>query len=213
MRRLAAALLAALAFAAAGCSAQHAASSATAQAPRTARAAETPAPAHSGKPTALAFGTTAAVEGGTGAFMHMTPFAAWWLTSGGTRSDETQPGNGYFLIVEFRLSPEGAPATFPAPLTGDGPEVISDGRVLSDAGDSASDNVVWNTCLPVIDSTTTMEPGDTLTDGETYDVPAQSGELRWQDANGSTVTWTLPARDTGPLPAAVRQAIGSGNGC
>ena len=47
----------------------------------------------------------------------------------------------------------------------------------------------------------TMQPGDTLTDSETYDVPAQSGELRWVSANGTEVSWKLPAADTSPLLA------------
>lgn len=173
----------------------------------------TTAAAHPSTAAALPFGTPATVEGGNGAYLTVTPVAAWWLTSDGSGPGATHPSLGRFLIIELKLSPVSSPATFPVPLTGDGPSIISGGRIISDAGDNASNNVVWNTCLPAVDSSVTMQPGDTLTDGETYDVPAQSGELRWTNANGTEVSWRLPTKDTGPLPANVQGAISSGNGC
>lgn len=163
-------------------------------------------------PAVLPWGAPAAVQGGNGAPLKVTPVSAWWLTSGGTGSDG-KPPLGRFLVIEMKLTPVSGPATFPAPMTGDGPEIISGGRVISDAGDDASSNVVWNTCLPGVDSNQAMQPGDTLLDGDTYDVPSQSGKLRWVSANGIEVSWKLPTADTGALPANVRQAISSGNGC
>ena len=93
-------------------------------------------------PSVLAWGAAATVQGGNGAPRKVTPIAAWWLTSDGTGSDATRPSLGRFLIVELKLSAAGSPATFPVPLTGDGPMVVSGGRMVSDAGDSASDDVV-----------------------------------------------------------------------
>lgn len=158
----------------------------------------------------LPFGAAAIVQGGNGSRLKATPFAAWWLANGGT---DDSPSLGHFLIIEMMLSPVSAPAMFPVPLTGEGPEVISGDRSISDAGDDASNNVVWNTCLPVVDSDESLQPGDTVTQSETYDVPAQSGKLRWQDADGTVVTWRLPSSNTGPLPSRVKSAISSGNGC
>ncbi len=161
----------------------------------------------------LAFGTPAPVDGANGAAILLTPVSAWWLISGGNQIGETQPTLGQFLIIEMKLKPENEPTTFPLPLSGDGPSVISGGQVIPDTGDTASDEVVWSTCLPAVDSDLTLTPGETVVDSQTYDVPATSGLLRWRNPGGTTVTWRLPGRDTGPLPPPVRTAISRGNGC
>lgn len=143
--------------------------------------------------------------------MHVTPVAAWWLRSGGKVSDETQPGNGWFLILELKLDAE-VPTTFPGPLTGDGPQVISGGQEWNSGGDSASDNAVWNTCLPGL-SSASLPVGQSILWGDTFDVPSTTATLRWVDPESDTITWRIPAASTGPLPANVRGAIASGNGC
>lgn len=200
---IAAGLLAVLAGSAAACSA----ASGTSETPApTIRPPTLPSPA---KPAVLPWGTPAVVQGGNGAPLKVTPASAWWLRTGGT--GESKPTLGRFLVIEMKLTATAGPATFPVP--GEGPEVISGGRVVSDAGDDASDNIAWNTCVPSGDSGQAVQPGNALLDGDTYDVPAQSGELRWVSGDGAGVSWKLPAADTAPLPTNVRQAISSGDGC
>ncbi|HTS99952.1 MAG TPA: hypothetical protein VMI33_25390 [Streptosporangiaceae bacterium] len=206
MKRAALALALAALAALAGCASRTGAAAA-----HVSHGAASPARTRSG--AVLAFGTPARVDGANGAAVLLTPVSAWWLISGGNQVGETQPVLGHFLIIEMKLRPETEPTTFPLPLTGDGPSVISGGQVIPDTGDTASDDVVWSTCLPAVDSDLTLTPGETVVDSQTYDVPAASGLLRWRNAGGTTVTWRLPGRDTGPLPAPVRTAISTGNGC
>lgn len=195
MRQLAPLAIIAVAVAVAACSTATTTLPAPSSPSPTAKASAASAPV-------LSFGTTATVQGGTGR-LRVTPFAAWRVRNGGH----------LFLITEMKLSADSGPATVPLPVSGDGLEVVSAGQVVSSAGDDASSNVAWNTCLPVVDSATTIQPGDALTDGITWDMPASSGVLRWQDADGSTVTWRIPAKDTGPLPAKVKAAADGGDGC
>lgn len=153
-------------------------------------------------PAELAFGAPASVMK-----MTITPTQAWWFKSDGHLSDEKQnePENGRFLVVEMKVTPTAAHVEFPAPALG-GPQIISHERQYAD--DSASDNVVWNTCLPFIDSGQPMTPGQTLVAGETFDVPAGAAKLVLGSA-----AWKVPTASTSPVPANVREAIRTGNGC
>jgi hypothetical protein len=146
----------------------------------TAAASSSPsAPASASAP--LAFGKTAMVSDANGNAMTVTPVAAWWLPGNvqkgesGTESAE----NGEFLIIELRVTAQASGASFPAPITGSGPMVYSHGQTFGAGNTQAADNTVWGTCLPTIDSTTQMPPGQPGMDGETYDVPAGPALLEW----------------------------------
>jgi hypothetical protein len=171
---------------------------------------------------AAAFGTPRQVADDQDRPMTVTPVKAWWLpgnvqsryNSQAASEGESPAENGMFLIIEMRVQAgSSAGADFPAPASGDGPMVISNHQEFSDYS-STTTNVVWNTCLPGILSTVTLEPGNWLLDGETYDVPAGPAVLTWQSGPGGAVAdWQVPARSTGPLPASLAGALRSGNGC
>jgi hypothetical protein len=164
-------------------------------------------------PAALPFGTSVIVEGGNGALLRATPDGAWWLPYAGTATDEVVPEHGRWLITEIRLTPPGAAATFPDPQSGDGPEVISGGRIWPGTGDGTSASVAWDACLPVLAGGTVITPGHAVTAAALWDVAAGPGELAWRDPDGHVVEWRLPQTDTGPLPSGVREVIGTGRGC
>jgi hypothetical protein len=164
-------------------------------------------------PAALPFAAPAAVEGGSGAMLRAAPSGAWWLPYAGTQTDEIVPLHGRWLITEIRLAPVGGAGTVPDPASGDGLEVISGGRVWPGTGDGTSASVAWDGCLPVLAGGTVIRPGRGVTDAAVWDVAAGPAELRWQDADGKSVTWKLPAASTGPLPSGVREVMDTGSGC
>lgn len=176
-----------------------------------------------GADAAAPFGTPERVTDAAGDALTVTPIGAWWLPGNIQSRHDPQAAseglspaeNGSFLIIEMHVKAASGSAEFPAPISGAGPAIISHHQMFSDAGTNASDNVVWNTCLPSVDSDVVLHPGSYLTDGETYDVPGGHALLAWLvgTQGASAATWQVPARSTGRLPRKVLTAINTGSGC
>jgi hypothetical protein len=201
--------LAVLALALAGCSGSGGAAPAAPPASRTASPA----------PSAAAFGTAERVTDAGDGSLTVTPVAAWWLPGNIQSRDHPRAvaqgreraENGRFLIIELRVAAATSSAQFPAAMSGSGADIVSAHDEFS-PGDSASAHVVWNTCLPAVDSDEPLHPGSARLDGLTYDVPPGPALLEWT-GNAHVTTWRVPATSTGPLPARVMRAIRSGKSC
>jgi hypothetical protein len=215
-----AATIAALALA--GCAAPPSSSPASPAAPVATATQGVTAKPSATAPAAAAFGTPKRVTNAAGNTLTITPVEAWWLAGNiqsryiphAASSGLSPAENGRFLIIEMRVEAVSGTAYFPAPIIG-GPAIFTHHRLFTDAGDSASDNVVWGTCLPYVDSNIALHPGAWMLNSETYDVPPGPAQLAWLvgTQGASTATWQVPAHSTGPLPANVRAALRTGNGC
>lgn len=184
----------------------------------------TPAAAHSAStPVPASFGTAEHVPDGQGGTLIITPVDAWWLSGkiqsrydSQAASEGLSPAeNGAFLVIEMRVQAASPSAAFPAPISGAGPAIVSNHQAVIPENTSAASNVVWNTCLPSVDSNVTLHPGSYLLDGETFDIPRGPALLEWTGGAPGTLTveWGVPACDTGKLPANVLAAIKTGSGC
>jgi hypothetical protein len=211
-----AAILAAVVIA--GCASQPSTTNPTAIPAAKASPSTTPSSA-----AAAAFGTSERVTDAQGRLLTVTPVKAWWLPGDiqsryipqAAASGLSPAEHGRFLIVEMKVEAVSGTAYFPAPITGAGPAIISGHQVFTDMGTNASNNVVWDTCLAGVDSNVPLHPGSWLLDGETFDVPPGPAVLAWLvgTQGASAATWQVPAHSTGALPANVRTALKTGNGC
>jgi hypothetical protein len=181
-----------------------------------------PAATHSAIPGTVPFGTPKRVTDAQGNSLTVTPVKAWWLPghiqSRYVPQSALSPAeNGKFLIIEMKVEAVSGTAYFPAPISGAGPAILSRHRLFSDGGTSASDNVVWNTCLPYTDSNVPLHPGNWLLNSETFDVPPGLATLRWLvgTQGASAATWQVPTHSTARSPQTCgrRSRPGTGADC
>jgi hypothetical protein len=181
--------------------------------------ASSPHPASS--PALAAFGTARQVTDDQGRPLTVTPVTAWWLPGdiqsrydpNAARYGLAPAEHGRFLIIEMRVeAASSAGGDFPAPVSGVGPIIISSHQVFTTAESEPAVNAVWDTCLPGINTTVSLQPGNWLMDGETFDVPPGPAVLTWQGTPGAP-SWQVPARSTSPLPGNITSALRTGNGC
>jgi hypothetical protein len=133
-----------------------------------------------------------------GAPLAITPTTVVYTTTGG-------PQNGMFAVVTFKMQAPMAAATFTAPATGGGWTWIGpDGQATSELAGNAP-TVVLSTFKSDLAPAGAFAWSSTV-----FDVPAsgRGGTLEYTDGSGTTWRWKMPASDTGPQVAQVKQELG-----
>jgi hypothetical protein len=162
------------------------------------------APAAPAAPKTLQLGQAATVTGENGGQLKVTPVGVLFH-KGPYNSGLDGPENGWFVAVAIRAEAVSQQDRLAAPISGGGFRWRGQEQTIW-SGEGNASGTPWVGSVPEFGDP--IEPGSPEMGVETFDVPTKTGgRLLYINADGSLVSWQLPATDTGTGLAKVRSRI------